>query len=97
MKKLIISILLFYYCCCTIDQCNEETDINKCNNIQIEFDGYYCYKANLYDDKESKCTCLPKDPDNQKIFWKFRDGFLKEFASGVGKDSLDENERRIGF
>lgn len=90
MKKLIISILLFYYCCCTIEQCDDETDINKCNNIQIEYDGFYCFKAKLYDDNDSKCTVLPKDPDNQKIFWKLRDGFMKEMLSGYGKHLLDD-------
>ena len=91
MKKLIISIVLFYYCCCTMEQCDEENDINKCNDIQIEYDGFYCFKAKLYESNQ-KCTILPKDPENQKIYWKLYVGFMKEMNSGYGKNNLIDND-----
>ena len=92
MKKLIISILLFFYCYCTIDECFDATDMNRCNSIEIEYDGFYCFKAKLYDDENSKCIVLPKAPDNQKSFWKFRNGMMKEMYSSYGKKIFEYKE-----
>ena len=48
MKKLFILILITFYAKCTLDQCELETDQGKCNSINLEYDDFYCFKADYY-------------------------------------------------
>ena len=47
MKKLIILLLLTYSCFCTMEECDECDDQTQCNSIEVEYDDFYCFKANF--------------------------------------------------
>ena len=93
MKQFIFFLTLIYFSFCSMESCNDITDQEKCNAEPIGVDGLYCFKANIENENVDKdmgehkteCMTFPIDPDNQKIFFKFVNGIIKESLSSYGK------------
>ena len=74
-----------------MESCNDLTDQSQCNAEPIGVDGLYCFKANFenedLEDGEhpTECMTFPIDPNNQKIYFQFINGILKESYSSYGK------------
>ena len=79
MKRIIILLFLISYIFCSIESCTGEKDSDKCSNHDIEYKGFSCYKFSLVGRKY--CTCYPDSSENQKIFFRFDNGLLKELRS----------------
>ena len=92
MIRLIILFTLIYTIFCSFDSCDSCYDKNSCANIEIEFEGYSCYK---FESEYSlfKCTTYPDDKEDQKAFYNLEFSNLKEgLASFYYDDDLDEIE-----
>lgn len=89
MKILTIILLLITHSYCTIEDCEDSNDQNSCNSIEVEYDDFFCYKAELHDELP-KCTALPKDENNQKLYWNMLNGFMKEMYSDIGSYIREE-------
>ena len=68
-----------------MDECGEADDHSVCNSIKVEYDDFYCYKANLYEDEKGTCIPYPKKKEEQKIYWDLFNGLNKELFSSIGK------------
>ena len=68
MKRLIISLTLIYTIFCSFDSCNSCYNKSACPNIEIEFEGYSCYKLeNEY--SLIKCATYPDDKKDQEAYY----------------------------
>ena len=99
MKKLIILLLLTYSCYCTMEECDECDDQTKCNSIEVEYDDFYCFKANFFGEGTG-CISYPKEGEYQKAYWNLFSGFIKEMFSISGselKETKDLAEEMFEF
>ena len=71
-----------------MDECDEESDQNKCNGIKVEYDDFYCYKADLFNNPYSRCIAYPKKKEKQKMYWDILNGLYKELFSMEGKSII---------
>ena len=92
MKRIIIMILLIYYSFCTIDDCNNCEDQEQCNSITVENSELYCFKMDFYKIEESGCLTFPKKEENQKIYKRLLNGFIKETCSIYGQELIEFEE-----
>ena len=88
-------IILISYIYCTIEECESTKDQKYCNNIKIEFDDFYCYKANLLDNKNTKCLAFPKEKEKQKLYGNLINGLFKDLFSFFGKEINDSTEEAL--
>ena len=89
MKKLIIWLTLICAIFCTFDSCLKCYDESKCSNIDIEFEGFSCYKYES-EYKTNECTPYPDDKKDQEAYWNMDLNFIKEIASsGLFSDLED--------
>jgi len=109
MKSIFIIILLLYYSFCTIEECDTCEDQTKCNSITVEDSILFCFKADDFEreygnegDGNAKCSAFPKEAENQKIFKRIFNGFVKEVFSAYGKqfeefgeDSYDNIKKKL--
>ena len=91
MKILNIILLLITHSYCTIEDCEDSNDQNSCNSIEVEYDDFFCYKAEFHEESP-RCTALPKDENNQKLYWNMLNGFIKEMYSYIGSYIREEIE-----
>ena len=92
MKKFILIITLIYFSSCTTDECSEEIHQENCNDIKVDEEDLYCFKADFEnsDAVDGACLPFPTNPDYQKLYFKFVNGLVKELGSSMGSfwDSL---------
>ena len=95
MKRIIIMTFLIYYCFCSIEECIRCKNQEQCNSIDVEESELYCFKADFYQSEErdydpnNKCVVYLKKEENQKIYKRIINGFIKESFSFYGKE-LDQ-------
>ena len=82
MKKLII-LIMFIYCYCSYAECNNETDINKCNSIKIEYNNFYCFKAKFYNNDDLKCMSFQRILKIKKFFGSLCLDLEKKFFQNI--------------
>ena len=69
-----------------MNECGETDDLSVCNSIKVEYDDFYCYKANnLFGEYNETCIPYPKKKDEQKMYWDLYNGLNKELLSSIGK------------
>ena len=83
MNKLLILLPLTYSCYCTMEECDECDDQTKCNSIEVEYDDFYCFKANFFGEGTG-CISYPKEGEYQKAYWNLFSGLIKEIFSISG-------------
>ena len=92
MKKLFVIFLIAHCCYCSFLECNEAKDVNTCNNIKIEYNDFYCFKAKYWDVDESQCVAIPKNQEYQKLYARMVIGFNKEMFSYIAPHAEDMGE-----
>ena len=102
MKQLLILLLLIFYSFCTLDECEQSTNQDLCNSINVDIVYFLCFKAekineDVNDEESTKCKAFPMHQDMQKFYWKFTNGFVKEFFSWIGKLYEDDSYGPIFF
>ena len=100
MKKLFILILITFYAKCTLDQCELETDQGKCNSINLEYDDFYCFKADYYfggQKQQSGCLPFPKNGNKQNMCRDLLNGLNKELTSSYGTVNSDSDLQQMKF
>ena len=93
MKRLIISLTLIYTIFCSFDSCNSCYNKSACPNIEIEFEGYSCYKLEN-ENSLIKCATYPNDKKDQEAFYNLEISYLKEVIASFyyAYVNLDEIE-----
>lgn len=96
MKQIIISFIIFSIIYCDLKACinsiglEGEFDEEQCEKIVIEedYNEFSCYLTKYYDYFDGndmvKCAAFPNDNDSKKIFFKYLNGFKKEYDSKLG-------------
>lgn len=93
MKRIIILMLVIYSSYCTMDECDRETDKNKCNSIEVEYDDFFCFKVDFVGaNSNSSCISYPKEANYQKAYWNLYDGLMKELFSSEGNELKNSTE-----
>ena len=85
MKNLIF-LLIFSYIYNSIFECEHAINQRICNDIEVELNDFYCFKANLFYSKLIKCFPFPKEAKKQKIYLNLHNGLAKELYSIFGSD-----------
>lgn len=95
-KRLLFLILVLSFTICSSEDCLSETDQSKCTKTEVEINGLSCYKIKYPYSLSQKCHLFPSKSENQKNFFNFINGIIKEIYSAYPKseneDSLDEIE-----
>ena len=82
--KYIILLLFFSYVYSTRTKCQNAINQRMCNNIEIELNDFYCFKANFFFSKSIKCFPFPKEAKKQKLYLNLHNGLVKELYSFFG-------------
>jgi len=83
MKRLIVLLTLIYSIFCSFDSCVNCNDESQCYNIDIEFNGFSCYKYKS-EYASNKCLPSPDDKKEQETFFNMDLNNLKEvYSSGL--------------
>ena len=95
MKRLIVLLTLIYSIFCSFDSCVNCNDESQCYNIDIEFNGFSCYKYKS-EYASNKCLPSPDDKKEQEAFFNMDLNNLKEVYSS-GLYTFDINEVRYSY
>lgn len=100
MIRIIISLILINIIFCSAESCENEEDQSKCQNHEVEYDGFSCFKFKNEDFDLSEpikygCFSFPDDPNLQKAFLNFYFGMAKEIFSGFSGFLFDEEGEQL--